>query len=211
MPSPFVLALAAAGPVVTAGAWTLVRRRVVTVWVGLGTVLGVLGALALLTGRVQASEGIGASEAAGLGLLAGVVLYGATAAFMYVFRRWPLLARQARRIYDLRGGLSAGAATAVAVLVAAPGEELFWRGLVQPLVAGRTGWPEPVAAAAVWAVYLAVNAWSDSLPIGLGAVVGGASWAALAVATGGVAAPIGCHAVWTGLMIVRPPVFGAAR
>jgi NAD(P)-dependent dehydrogenase (short-subunit alcohol dehydrogenase family) len=40
----------------------------------------------------------------------------------------------------------------------------------------------------------------------LGAVVGGAAWTALAVWTGGVVASIGCHAAWTALMILLPPV-----
>ena len=56
-----------------------------------------------------------------------------------------------------------------------------------------------------WAVYLVANLPSRSLAIGAGAVVGGGAWALLAAATGGVLAPLCCHAVWTLAMIVAPP------
>jgi membrane protease YdiL (CAAX protease family) len=211
MASVPVLALTAAGPFAVGVAWSLVRRDVLSVWAAMAPTLGSLGLLAALTGRIRLAGDLATLTAAGAGAGAGLALYGATAAFMYVFRNWPLLARQAVGIYKLRGGLSPGAALAVSVLVAVPGEELYWRGLVQPLAIAETGWPTVAAAAAVWLVYLGANAFSRSLPILLGAAVGGASWVALAALTGGVAASIGCHAVWTGLMILRPPLFGGPR
>ncbi|HJV04165.1 MAG TPA: CPBP family glutamic-type intramembrane protease, partial [Actinomycetota bacterium] len=98
-------------------------------------------------------------------------------------------------------GLAAG--------VVAPAEEVFWRGLVQgalSAVAGPAG-----GAALAWAAYVAVNVVSGSLPIVLGAAVGGAVWTGLAWWTGGVVAGVACHAVWTALMILRPPVPEADR
>jgi len=50
---------------------------------------------------------------------------------------------------------------------------------------------------------------SRSLPIVAGAVVGGAVWGALAWWSGGLAAPLASHILWTGLMLVLPP--GAGR
>jgi membrane protease YdiL (CAAX protease family) len=147
--------------------------------------------------------------AALVGLLAGAVLYGATAAFMLAAVRWPPLRRQAEGIYELRGERSLAAALAVAALVVAPGEEIVWRGVVQPLVAG---WVGAVGGAVLaWGLYVGVNLVARSIPILLGAVVGGAVWAALALWTGGVVAAIGCHVAWTSLMIVFPPVPGGSR
>ena len=44
-----------------------------------------------------------------------------------------------------------------------------------------------------------------------GALVGGALWTGLAAWTGGVAAPIASHLVWTGLMIAWPPLAARAK
>jgi membrane protease YdiL (CAAX protease family) len=91
--------------------------------------------------------------------------------------------------------------------VAVPGEELFWRGLVQ----GRLAEATSLATGAVlaWAGYVAANLAPMSLPIAAAAIVGGACWGALAWLTGGVLASLLCHAIWTGLMLAFPP--GAGR
>lgn len=199
-----VIAVAVGGPLAVAAAWLVVRAGKATVWTAMGVALGLAGGLALLTGRVRLAGDLGALPAGALGAAAGVVLYAATAAFLAVTRRWPPLARHAEALYDQRRGLSLPAALAIAVLLVAPGEEALWRGLVQPLLAGAVG---PVGgAAAAWGAYVAANAVSASIPILLGAVVGGAAWTLLALATGGIAASVLCHAVWTALMIARPPL-----
>ncbi|MGH2724119.1 MAG: CPBP family intramembrane glutamic endopeptidase [Actinomycetota bacterium] len=203
-----VVALAVAGPVAVAGAWVVVRRRGVSIWVAMGAAVGVMGGLALATGRVRAAAEVGMGPAAAAGLGAGVALYLATAAFLAMARRWPPLTRHAEALYDQRRGLSLGAALGVAVLVVSPGEELLWRGIVQPVLAEAVG--AAFAAVLAWAAYVATNAVSASIPIVLGAVVGGAAWGALALWSGGVVAGILCHGVWTGLMIARPPI-GAGR
>jgi uncharacterized protein len=185
-------------------AWELVRRGRFEVWGLMGWLVAVLALKALLTGKVRAATEFGLPAAIGIGLAAGVALYGATAAFMFVAGRWPPLARQARRVYELRAGRSTASAAAIAALVVAPGEEIVWRGLVQTLLAGVLG--AAGGAAAAWAIYVGVNAVSRSLPIILAAVVGGGAWAALAWWTGGIAASAACHAVWTSLMIVAPPI-----
>lgn len=204
MDDALTLALAWGGPVVAALAWAAIRRGG-SIWVVMGLALGPLGVLALLTGRVEAVEDVGLATAIGAGAGAGLALYGATAAFMYTVRRWPVLARQARTLYDQRHGLPVRAALAIAVLVVAPGEEALWRGLVQPVVADRIG--DLAGAAAVLGAYLAANAFSLSVPIVLGAGVGGAAWGGLAYWSGGVMAGMLCHMTWTGLMIVAPPLF----
>ena len=63
----------------------------------------------------------------------------------------------------------------------------------------------PAALVASWLAYVVANALSRSLVIVAGAVVGGAAWVALQAVTGGVAAPLACHVVWTLAMLVLPP------
>lgn len=202
MPGPWVVALAVVGPVAVAGAWLLVRTGRASVWAAMGITLGVLGVLSFFTG--EPSAGRSPWLAAGGGVLAGAALYAATAAFLSVAGRWPPLHRHAAELYGSRRGVSLTRALVISVAVTAPGEELLWRGVVLgTLGSAFAPW---AAAVLAWSAYVAANAVSGSVPIVLGAVVGGAAWTGLAVWTGGVVASIACHVVWTGLMIVFPPI-----
>jgi len=116
--------------------------------------------------------------------------------------RWPAFRRHAGEIYGQRGSMSLPTTLGLALLVVG-GEELFWRGLVQPAIAGPTA--RLAGAALGWLAYVAANAPSENLPILAGAVVGGAAWAGLGLWTGGTVAPLLCHGTWTGLMIALPP------
>jgi membrane protease YdiL (CAAX protease family) len=204
MPDPWVVALAVVGPVAVAGAWMVVRAGVATVWTAMGVTLGVLGLLSLATGEPRAFTELGPWWDLVSGVMSGVALWGATAAFMAVAGRWPLLARHAAELYGRRRGVSLGRALGISVAIIAPGEELLWRGVV--LGALGSVFAPWIAATLAWSAYVAANVVSGSVPIILGAVVGGAAWTVLAVWTEGVVASIACHAVWTGLMIVLPPV-----
>jgi membrane protease YdiL (CAAX protease family) len=121
----------------------------------------------------------------------------------------PALRRASRQIYREQGSLSTPAALLVSLALAAPGEELFWRGLFQGRllsVFGSFG-----AALATLGCYVVVNASSGFLALVAGAVVGGGTWGLLAWWTHGVLAPLLCHAIWTSLMLLRPPDGHAAR
>lgn len=195
------LAVAWAGPVIVAGAWAAIRLGGVSIWAAMGWTAGPLGLLSLLTGWVEPGGGL---VVVPIGLGAGLVLYAATLVFLHLVRGWTLLTRHTREVYSWRRGMSLGAVVAIACLVVAPGEEALWRGLVQGRLAAAIG--DGAAAAAGWALYVVANLASGSVPIVLGAAVGGAVWAALAFWTGGILAGVACHVVWTGLMILRPPV-----
>ena len=205
MPGP-VVALAILGPVAVAAAWLLIRSGRVSVWTANGALMALLGAASLSTGLIEVSRSrLGTGWALFLGLVAGAGLYAATAAFMAVAGRWPPLARHTAALYESRGDVSLPLAIGVSALLVAPGEELLWRGVVLEVVVEWSG-SAAVGAVLAWAVYVAANAVSGSLPIVLGAVVAGAAWTALASLTGGVAASVACHIVWTGLMVALPPV-----
>jgi membrane protease YdiL (CAAX protease family) len=199
-----VIALAVAGPVAVAVTWTLVRTGRVPVWTAMAVCMGGLGSLALATGEVRVAESPSVPVALVLGAGAGVALYLGTAVFVSAARRWKTLARHATALYGLRGGLPVAWALVLAAGVSGMGEELLWRGVVQAVTARALG--ELGGAAAAWGVYVAANSFSGSVPIILGAVVGGAVWTALVVWTGGIGASVACHAVWTALMVALPPV-----
>jgi membrane protease YdiL (CAAX protease family) len=198
-----VVFLILAGFAASGIAWVLIRTGAVSIWTASAGVNGVLALIALLTERVSAGD-VEFWPAVIIGAGVGIALYLATAAFMGFAGGWPPLRRGTEEVYGNAEGMSAPGTIALAALVVAPAEEVFWRGLVQGVLATATS---PLVGAFLgWAGYVAVYAVSGSIPIVLGAVVGGAVWATLAWATGGVLACVACHAVWTALMVLRPPL-----
>jgi membrane protease YdiL (CAAX protease family) len=205
MPTAAQVALAIIGPVAHAASWWVIRTGRRSIWWTSGVTMAALAILAVVIGPVHASERFGLAAAVGIGIASGAALYGSTVAFLAVTTRTvPALARQTSSLYQERGARSLVAALAISVVLSAPGEELLWRGTVLGVMEAWLGSPG-AAAVVTWAGFVIVNLVSGSLPIILGAVVGGAAWTALAWWTGGVAASIACHVVWTGLMIAVPP------
>ena len=197
------LIFSAVGAACIALAWLAIRHKIASVWGAMGLVAGLLGVIALASERVGFIDRTTVPGAAGLGLAAGVVLYLATWGFMSVAGGWGPLARHTDDLYEHRHGVTLARALAIAVLVVAPAEELFWRGMVQGVLSEELG--TVAGAAAGWALYVVANAASGSIPVILGVAVAGAVWAGLAAWSGGVLVSIVCHAVWTGLMILRRP------
>jgi membrane protease YdiL (CAAX protease family) len=188
-------------------AWRIVVVRKASVWGVMAMVTGTLGLASLATRDLEIVGHVGWAWAVGVGVATGLALYVATATFVLIVRRWPRFDRQVAEVYDLRKGLRLGTALLLVAGVYAPGEELFWRGLVQGAIGGAL---TPAAGAALsWLAYIIVNAASGSLAISAGAVVAGAIWTLLAFWSGGVLASILSHAIWTGLMLAAPP--GGAR
>jgi hypothetical protein len=161
-------------------------------------VLG-LGTIAILGSDLS----LGPASSIPAGLASGIVLYAATLAFVRVVARWEPFRRHVADLYAEAETEPLGRQLGLALLVSVPGEELFWRGLVQPMLAVSIG--AFGAAAATVAISVAANAPSRRLPIVAAALVGGAVWSGLAWWSGGVLAPIASHMAWTGLMLVRPP------
>ena len=116
----------------------------------------------------------------------------------------PTFRRASREVYDEQRNLPLPVAVVLSLGLAVPGEELFWRGLFQGKASGVFG--HLGGAVATWLCYVVVNATSGLLALVAGALVGGVVWGALAWWTHGVLAALLCHGVWTGLMLVRPPV-----
>jgi membrane protease YdiL (CAAX protease family) len=196
-------ALMVAGALAVVVGWRLVRSGVVSVWVAMGVASGASGLAALATGRVELSSRFASVSAGGIGLATGLLLYVATVAFVLIVRRWRVFDRHVAEIYDQRRGLPLATALVIAAGVTAPGEEFFWRGLVQGRLEEGVG--PGLAALITWAGYVGANAVSQSLAIIAGAMVSGAVWGVLAAWTGGVLASVICHGAWTGLMLGWPP------
>jgi uncharacterized protein len=200
-----VAAVLFAGAVAEAFAWWAVSEKGISVWIAMGLVLPAIGVAALLVRTPSLSPNISPGLSAGAGLLSGVALYLATRAFVAVVASWQTFRRHAEELYAKQAGLPIAAAVLLAAVALAPGEELFWRGLVQPKLAEAFD-ARTTGALVSWVASVAVNLPSRNLAIIAGAVVGGATWAALAWWTGGVLACVLCHSAWTGLMVGFPVV-----
>jgi membrane protease YdiL (CAAX protease family) len=199
-----VAILIAAGAVGQVATWREVRAGRISVWLGMGFTMGVLGALSLITGLDHLSPDVNWGLACVVGIATGLALFAATRVFVAIASAWDLFRRHVAEIYGNRSGVSLRIALLVAVGLSVPGEELFWRGLVGGRFAELTG--DLLAGAAIaLAGYVAVCAFSGNLAVIAGAVVGGGLWSVLFVWTGGVLASLCSHAVFTGLMIAAPP------
>jgi len=202
-------AVMVAGLALEAAAWWLVAFRGRDVWRVTVPALVAMGAAALVVGPPHWSPDADPVAAIAIGAATGAGLYLATRAFVVVVRRWDAFRRQSLAMYGRRGNRSLTRALALAVALSVPGEELFWRGLFQPELVDAFGGRAGLAALVAWAGFVAANLPSRNLAILSGALVGGALWSGLAWWSGGAAAPLASHAVWTALMlsvpVVRPP------
>jgi uncharacterized protein len=188
-------------------AWWRISSGRVTVWKLMPFVLGAMGVAALLLMPApERTTGVG--KAIVVGLASGFALFIGTRVFVAIASHWGPFARHVEDAYREAADEPIRAALVLSLLVSVPAEEIFYRGLVQRTLAG-TALEAGGSAVAVLLLYVLGNVPSRSLPIVAGAVVGGAVWGALAWWSGGLAAPLASHILWTGLMLVLPP--GAGR
>lgn len=201
------IAVIVAGVSAEVVAWWLIATGRADVWRLMPVVLGVMGSVAVIVRAPLVAASAGVTAALVMGLAAGLTLYLATRAFVWVASRWGPFRRDVLETYGRAGEVTLATTLVLSLAIMVPAEELFWRGLVQARLHDATG---PATAALVtWAGYVGVNLASRSQPIVAAAVVGGAVWAGLAWWSGGVLASVASHILWTGLMLALPP--GAAR
>jgi membrane protease YdiL (CAAX protease family) len=202
-------AVLVAGMLAQGVAWRLVATGRTPFWPTTAGTWALVGLAAVLAGTPRCCTDVTIATAVGAGLGAGAVLYAATRLVVEFAARSAPIASTVGSVYGRRGEVPAGVVWAVTFLVVVPAEELFWRGLALPELRRAAG---PIAGAAlVWIAAAAVAASWASLPFLAAAVVGGAVWTALGAWSGGVAAPIASHAVWTAAMIAWRPRMPRAK
>jgi len=155
---------------------------------GLGALaLGIRGAFPLREGGrpIDLVTGVGAS----------VALYGVFAAGRVLARQlFPFAGPQIGAVYLLRTQAPAWVIGLLLILVIGPGEELFWRGLVQWGLVRR--WGEARGWAAATLVYGLVHFAAANVMLVVAATVAGAFWGALYLRIGRIAPVIVSHIVW---------------
>jgi membrane protease YdiL (CAAX protease family) len=199
------LAVVVAGFALEVAAWRVVATGRASLWGAMVGVFAVPGVVAAIVLPPVGSGEQALAVALTVGIASGISLWAATIAFVAVAVRWQPFRRAVAERYARAAEVSLPVAVAISLLIAVPSEELFWRNLVQRRL-GVSG--ELIGAVAAWAGYVVANVASGSLPFVAAAIVGGAVWGGLAWWTGGIAAGLASHGVWTTLMLVRPPASG---
>jgi membrane protease YdiL (CAAX protease family) len=141
-----------------------------------------------------------------LGLLSGAALYGLTRAFLWVTCGGlsEALCRPMVEMY-VRFETRALFPAIVLVLLIAPAEELFWRGVVQARLEPRIGAARAVSLATALAVAVALASGEPFLA--LATLPTYALWGALATWRGSLVPAIVSHAVWSVLVAsLAPPI-----
>lgn len=204
---------------------------------GRAVLVGLAAAGALWTAAFRGRSAFWGKMAAGVGCLGGYALVanpdlrttrfkvadvvrgvGSAAALYGIFRVGDRFARAvmprgAAEIDDIyrKRGLAPDPLIATAlVLLIAPGEELFWRGLLNRYLAQRLG---PVAGNAAGAtVYGAIHLVSGNLTLTGAAGVAGAFWSVQHLAGGRMAPLIVSHVAWdVWIFLVRPTTASAQQ
>jgi uncharacterized protein len=191
------------GVLVQVVVWRLVARDRLPFWPAVTTTFAVLGIGSLLAGDPGCCRETTPATASAVGVSSGLLLFGATRVVVDVATRHHVIRRSVAAVYRREEEAGTLAVSVLTLAIVVPGEELFWRGVVLPEISASTS--VALGAVLAWAAWVAVDAAWGSIPLLAGAVVGGALWTGLATWSGGVAAPVASHLVWTGLMLVWPP------
>ena len=191
------------GVVLQVVVWRLVARDRLPFWPAVTTTFAALGIGSLLAGDPGCCRETTPATASVVGVSSGLLLFGATRVVVDLSTRHHVISRSVAAVYRREEEMGTVALSVLTLAVVVPGEELFWRGVVLPELSASTS--VAVGAVLAWAAWVAVDATWGSIPLLAGAVVGGALWTGLATWSGGVAAPVASHLVWTALMLVWPP------
>jgi membrane protease YdiL (CAAX protease family) len=191
------------GVLVQVVVWRLVVRGRLPFWPATATTFALIGIAAILAGDPSWCRRQELTVASGVGVASGLVFYAATRVVVDLATRQPVLRRSVDDLYGRSQEIRFLTVLALTLVIAVPGEELFWRGFLLPELRDATG--SVTGAILTWAAAVGVSVAWASPPLLAGAVVGGALWTVLATWSGGVLAPIASHLVWTALMLVWPP------
>jgi membrane protease YdiL (CAAX protease family) len=125
----------------------------------------------------------------------------------------PALTETASAVYTRAGGIPVWAAVVLGAVITAPLEEVFWRGGVQPLATSllRDRWPGLAArpggtVIGTTILYAAFHVATAQIALVAAALLGGLVWGWLMERTRSLGATMLAHGLWTGLMLLFPPV-----
>jgi membrane protease YdiL (CAAX protease family) len=191
------------GMAAAAAIWTAAFRGKQRFWTKMAAGIGCLGAYAVYANPDLRKTRLRPADVA-RGIASAGALYGVfQVGDRFARKVMPNGSAEIDDIYRKRGLAPDRFIAGALVLLIAPGEELFWRGLVNRYLAQRLG---PVAGNAAGAtVYGAIHLVSGNLTLTGAAGVAGAFWSLQHLADGRMAPLIVSHVAWdVWIFLVRP-------
>ena len=192
--------------------WRLVARDRLPFWPAVATMFAVLGIGSLLAGDPGCCRETTPATASAVGVASGVVLFGATRVVVDMrdadtdvieASRWSTVYRRDEEVSTLAVSI------AHAHVIAVPGEELFWRGLVLPELQDATsshdGRAPDMGRGRRRDRGMGKHATARRRGRGRRALDG------VGDVERRLVAPLVSHLVWTGLMLAWPPLAGRAK
>lgn len=176
----------------------------VNFWILMGVATATLGTLSVALG-VRPFDRLPSVSDVVIGVTSGVALYGV----FWVGNELaeailPFAPREIGDIYDLRDRASLIRIGLLLALVIGPGEEIYWRGLLQSAFMKRWGVIGGTAAAV--AAYAGVHFVAGNLMIVVAAGVAGTVWAVIYAIRGRLWPVIISHVLWDLLIFIWFPI-----
>jgi membrane protease YdiL (CAAX protease family) len=138
------------------------------------------------------------------GVLSSVLLYAFFYAGFQITRTIPILSEGVRRVYEFRSLVAVPMIGLLLIFPIGPGEEIYWRGLIQRRFSERFG-PNTGFLAATTA-YALVHLPTLNGPLIMTAFIGGLVWGYLYKKTGNLVPAIISHVLWDLLIFVIAPL-----
>jgi len=138
------------------------------------------------------------------GITSGLLLYALFYAGFQALRSTPFLAQGVSSVYELRQSMSTYTIALLLIFPIAPGEETYWRGLVQRRLSERVGAKSGLFLATV--AYALVHVPTLNPTLIFTALIDGLVWGILYQLTDSLVPGIISHALWDVLIFVVLPL-----
>ena len=138
------------------------------------------------------------------GVITAVLLYGLFYLGYQVTKTNPTFSQGINQVYGLRSNQPPWLIAALLIFPIGPGEELYWRGLIQRVVSDRKGAYIGVGVASL--AYALVHVPTFNVPLILTALIGGLVWGSLYKFTGSLTPGIVSHVLWDLMIFVLIPL-----
>jgi membrane protease YdiL (CAAX protease family) len=196
--------LAAGSLVLAAGLWIIIFLvRPFDFWVMLASSTLVLSIIAVLISKNKLSVRPSVKLIL-YGVVTALLMYGLFYFGYQVTKSSPVFSQGVNQVYGLRSNEPSWLVAALLILPIAPGEELYWRGLIQRAFSDRNGAYVGLLGASL--AYALVHVPTFNVPLVLTAFIGGLVWGWLYEFTNSLTPGIVSHILWDLMIFVLVPL-----
>lgn len=196
--------LASLSLVVAAVLWILVFPvQPINFWIMLSSSTLVLLLISLLINRERSRPRVNLRMIS-YGVLGAILLYGLFYFGFQATKSISMLSEGVSRVYELRSSAPSALIGLMLIFPIGPGEEMYWRGLIQRRFAERLG--SNIGLLAATGAYGLVHLPTLNAPLIATALIGGLVWGYLYKTTGSLVPAVISHVLWDLLIFVVAPL-----